>query len=179
MPFGRNWQEGQSDTDITRMTTFIQTSSRFNQGLAFVSAGQKQKIDSVRPVIVTLLALRKIQRMSGFLPIHFPAAPGEMGGQRTPRKRASSVADELPEMIIIVQQSVQSICTFRDGTTRNETDENGNGSEQIVVLHLRLRLKMQVPLPEAMSDFRLSNGARSFCFCGDGSYRQKYFKALK
>jgi myosin heavy subunit len=47
------------------------TSSRLNLRSIFVSGKFRKNIVSIRSIIVTFLTLRRIQRMSGFLPIHY------------------------------------------------------------------------------------------------------------
>jgi chromosome segregation ATPase len=50
------------------------TNPRFNHRSVFVGSVPRQKIGSLRPAIVAILTLRRIQGMSGLLTMHFPTA---------------------------------------------------------------------------------------------------------
>jgi hypothetical protein len=51
------------------------TNPRLNERTVLVAGGAREKLVSIRPVIVAILALRRVQRMSGLLPVLFALSP--------------------------------------------------------------------------------------------------------
>jgi myosin heavy subunit len=72
---------------ILRDEKKLLTSPRISLRSVFVSGKLRKNGVSVRAIVVTFLALRRIQRMSGFLPVHYGSQ--NEAAERTARQRTS------------------------------------------------------------------------------------------
>jgi hypothetical protein len=60
------------------------TNTRFVQGSVFVATGQRPRVAWLRPAIVAMLAVRRIQGMAGVLTMRFPVRAGEGNSEEAP-----------------------------------------------------------------------------------------------